>query len=250
MSQIRALVVDDNQVNCLVACAMLQDRGIHVDVATSAQQAAARAADGGYAVIFMDLRLPGEDGYAATRAIRALDGDNREIPILALTAEVASGTREACLAAGMNDVISKPLLKPVLDAALWRWCGIPLPQAAAVSAAPDLAGTCDLDKRVLDELRAMMAPVSFWELVARFDADTKDRIARLQAAALRGDHREVQEQAHTIKSAAALFGARALADAAFTLERIAAGRGDTHAAVQSVCDRAAAARAWLARAVR
>lgn len=242
-------MVDDSPVNCLVARAMLEDRGVRVDTAASAEEATAKAARGGYTLILMDLRLIGTDGYCATRAIRSLGGDSREIPILALTAESSRRMREACLAAGMNDVLMKPLDKAVLDAALQRWCGLPLETEAAEPAASPAAWAPDWQATALAELRSTLSPASVHALVTRFLAETKDRVARVQAAAERQDHGAVREEAHALKGAAALFGALALADAAMVLEAIAALRGDMRPAVRAVTDRAADACAWLAREI-
>lgn len=242
-------MVDDSPVNCLVTRAMLEDRGVQVDTAASAEEAMAKAAGGGYSLILMDLRLIGTDGYDATRAIRNLGGDNREIPILALTAESLPRLRDTCLAAGMNDVILKPLDKAVLDAALQRWCGLPLEVDGAERPASPPSTATEWQATALAELRTTLSPASVHALVTRFLAETKGRVARVQAAAERQDHGSVREEAHVLKGAAALFGAQPLADAAIALEAVAALRGDMQPAVRALTDRAADACFWLAREI-
>ena len=88
----------------------------------------ASAADGGFGLVFMDCMMPGMDGYGATRAIRAAEDERRaggeitfRIPIVAMTANAMEGDREACLAAGMDDYLSKPLDPDQVAAMLAKW---------------------------------------------------------------------------------------------------------------------------------
>jgi CheY-like chemotaxis protein len=76
-----------------------------------------------YDIVFMDCQMPELDGYDAARLIRATPGLSQHVPIVALTAHALAGDRDKCLAAGMNDYISKPLKTPELQAALERWLG-------------------------------------------------------------------------------------------------------------------------------
>ena len=105
----RILVVEDIVPNQLVARKLIEKMGHQVDVAANGQEALERVRQGRYQLVFMDMRMPGMDGLAATRAIRQLDGDYRRLPIIAMTANATGEDREACLDAGMNDFISKPI---------------------------------------------------------------------------------------------------------------------------------------------
>jgi CheY-like chemotaxis protein len=126
----RALVVDDNTVNRELARAMLDMLGFEVSTASNGLEAVqAAAADAQLTLIFMDCQMPVMDGLAATRAIRAAEGDGAHVPIVALTGNAMPGDREACLAAGMDDYLAKPFTLTALKTTIDRWAG-----AAASSA--------------------------------------------------------------------------------------------------------------------
>jgi signal transduction histidine kinase/ActR/RegA family two-component response regulator len=118
--QAHILVVEDNEVNLELAMYLLQDVGLSADSAADGREAVQRAQAVHYDLILMDMQMPVMDGLAATRAIRALPG-RAAVPILALTANAFTEDREQCLAAGMNDFISKPVSAPELYASVLKW---------------------------------------------------------------------------------------------------------------------------------
>jgi PAS domain S-box-containing protein len=125
------LLAEDNQVNRLVAEAMLRSMGYEVDVAVSGAEAVAAVRRKAYAFVLMDCLMPEMDGYEATSRIRREGGRVGATPVIALTALAMKGDREKCLAAGMDEYLSKPLSPTALVAALQR-CGIgQRPPAAA-----------------------------------------------------------------------------------------------------------------------
>jgi len=133
----RLLLVEDNPLNQEVALQLLQDVGLQADVAGDGLQALARLQAQAYDLVLMDVQMPHLDGLGATRAWRAMPG-GAQVPVLAMTAGTMAEDREACLAAGMNDVITKPVDPADLYAALLRWLPGPLPgplpgQAAALT---------------------------------------------------------------------------------------------------------------------
>lgn len=123
--QPHVLVVDDNAVNRLVATAMLKSLGYASSVAENGRAAVAAVRIGAFDLALMDCEMPDMDGYAATRAIRELEYEQapgrHRTPIVALTAHAIEGVREACLAAGMDDYLTKPLSRDALAAVLTRW---------------------------------------------------------------------------------------------------------------------------------
>jgi PAS domain S-box-containing protein len=107
MAPLRILLAEDNPVNQQVALAILRKRGHHLTVVDDGQQALDAAALGGYDIILMDIHMPNLDGIAATAAIRQLS-QGASVPIVAVTADASPAERERCLAAGMDDFLTKP----------------------------------------------------------------------------------------------------------------------------------------------
>lgn len=116
----RILLVEDNPVNQSVIDAMLRSLGFDVSIASDGAQAVEQVAQQPFAAVLMDCRLPMMDGYEATRRIRRLP-NTAQLPIIALTANALQGDRERCLAAGMNDYLSKPFKRTELQQVLQHW---------------------------------------------------------------------------------------------------------------------------------
>jgi CheY-like chemotaxis protein len=132
---LRVLMVEDNRLNQEVAEALLAEVGLTPAIAGDGAEALAVLRRERFDLVLMDVQMPVMDGLSATRAIRA-DGRLRAIPIVAMTANALSGDREACLAAGMNDVVTKPIDPADLWRALAAW--LPArPGGAAGTAEPD-----------------------------------------------------------------------------------------------------------------
>ncbi len=114
----RALVVDDTRLNRELLKVMLHRLGFAVDLAAGGPEAIALAAASRYAIIFTDLEMPDVDGFATARVIRTGEPGGRHTPIVAVSALTASGTREHCIAAGMDDYVTKPVYLPVLKSVI------------------------------------------------------------------------------------------------------------------------------------
>jgi signal transduction histidine kinase/CheY-like chemotaxis protein len=129
----RVLVVEDNRINQQICLAMLRTFGCEADVANNGREGRDAALTGDYDVVLMDCQMPEMDGYAASAAIReheaqangsrAANEPARHVPIVALTANAMEGDRDKCIAAGMDDYLSKPFKKAELHAVLQRWTG-------------------------------------------------------------------------------------------------------------------------------
>ncbi|HSP08165.1 MAG TPA: response regulator [Candidatus Dormibacteraeota bacterium] len=117
----RVLVVEDNAANLRVAVRMVERLGYRADVAATGADAVDMLGHADYDAVLMDCQMPEMDGYEATRLVRAGRPGGRRVPIIAMTAAALSGDRERCLAAGMDDYISKPVKLHVVAAVLERW---------------------------------------------------------------------------------------------------------------------------------
>jgi signal transduction histidine kinase/DNA-binding response OmpR family regulator len=157
----RVLLAEDNQVNLHLALAILQQAGHTVTIARNGRQAVDHFLTGSYDVILMDVQMPEMSGFEATEAIRAQEREHGgHVPIVAMTAHAMKGDRESCLAAGMDDYISKPIARREL-LRIVQTVGAPPPAAdrAAVTAAAALQRLVErLDG---DEARASEMAVRF-----------------------------------------------------------------------------------------
>jgi signal transduction histidine kinase/DNA-binding response OmpR family regulator len=117
----RVLVVDDNEVNQLVAAGILRHLGYTVEIAEDGAQGVAAAVDAPFHAILMDVQMPELDGYAATAEIRRREGPTRHTPIIAMTATASDEERGRCLAAGMDDYLTKPMRRADVAAVLSAW---------------------------------------------------------------------------------------------------------------------------------
>ena len=128
------LIVEDNHVNQLVAVAILEYLGFSTEVAGNGLEALVSYERHPFGAVLMDCQMPEMDGYAATQAIRRIEGRGPRTPVIAMTAEVGESERERCLLAGMDDYLGKPVNPNDIDATLSRW--IPAILDGAVEPAP------------------------------------------------------------------------------------------------------------------
>ena len=151
------LVVEDNDINQLVAVGLLEMLGYTAEIAESGDEAVTKAATRAYDAILMDLQMPRMDGYAASRLIRSQEPDGTRVPIIAMTASAVEGERDRCAAAGMDDFLSKPVDSNRIAAVLGRH--IAFTGETADRAVPDDSSTGSLegalDEARLDELTDM-----------------------------------------------------------------------------------------------
>ena len=123
----RILLVEDNEVNQMLALAMLEAYGAEVDCASNGLEALERRRNAAYDLVFMDCQMPELNGFDATRQWRRLEKNESSgrVPIIALTANAMAGDRETCLAAGMDDYLAKPFLRADLTRVLSSWLASP-----------------------------------------------------------------------------------------------------------------------------
>ena len=236
----RVLLAEDNPVNREVALELLQSAGLAVDTANDGRQAVDMALARDYALVLMDVQMPVLDGLEATREIRR--GLRHDLPIIAMTANAFAEDRAACLQAGMNDHLAKPVDPVRLHQVLVRWLAAPRDHAGSAPQTPSTPPTADVP---------VVAPTSMLSLaqVAGFDlrdgltntGGDEQRLARLLrmfvdqyhtgdarlADAARSDNAAgIVAAAHSIRGACAAVGARAAAQAAHALEVAAARSTD------------------------
>jgi two-component system sensor histidine kinase/response regulator len=228
------LIVEDNVVNQRVIEAMLGKRGFTVEIANNGREALTMLSVRPYALVFMDCQMPEMDGYAATAAIRGRERGMSRLPIVAMTAHAMKGDRERCLAAGMDDYLSKPLRPAELDAALERWLGTPAPQATAVASAP----VDDPFDALVDEARMRVFRVDYPEIVGQlielFVESTPPLLDELRAGAESGDGEAVRRAAHKLKGSCQNIGASFMADLASDLEQAASAEPSALAGLERV----------------
>jgi signal transduction histidine kinase/FixJ family two-component response regulator/HPt (histidine-containing phosphotransfer) domain-containing protein len=225
--RLQVLVAEDHPVNRKYLAALLDSLGHQVHFAEDGQEAVQAVRAHRYDAVLMDLHMPVLDGVAATQAIRALQGSGAEVPIIALTADAFSETRDRCLAAGMNGFLIKPVNVQELAAALRNRTA---PRAAPPSDAPGLARADADSPELLDgdrmaQVRSVLPGDRFGLLAAGLISDSRDAGRQMRDAVLRGDQRALREVAHRTKGAALSLGLKALAASAEDLQK-AAGQAD------------------------
>lgn len=119
----RILLAEDNQINAVLATAIIKRAGHHVDVAVNGAAAVDALQAGAYDLVLMDMHMPEVDGLTAARRIRQLSNDAARVPIVALTANAMTSDRQKCIAAGMDDFISKPFEPNDLTEMIDKWAG-------------------------------------------------------------------------------------------------------------------------------
>jgi len=216
-SKVRALVVEDNPANQIVAVAMLRRLGIRADQASDGAEAVAAVTRLPYDVVLMDCQMPDMDGYEAARRIRALEaaqGTARRPAIIAMTANALTGERERCLAAGMDDYLAKPVRLVQLADVLERW----VPALRMTESRTDAASTAA--ERVA-EIREMLGD-EWADTVAVFAAHGRETLEALADASRKGHASEVKALAHLLQGGAGMMGATVLARLSAELQEAAA----------------------------
>ena len=211
------LVVEDDPLNQTIICRLLGHAGYRVSAVSDGLSALAAVREQAVDLVLMDWQMPDIDGVEVTRRLRAgAAGEaGRQVPIVALTANAFAEDRATCLAAGMNDFLTKPVLAASLVAAIQRWARpAASPAAAGPAAGPADAGPVVYDPAVLAAL-PMVAdgtqPGYAGEVLDLFAASLAPALAAIRDAAAQGDGKTLQRALHTLKSSSATVGAQALA---------------------------------------
>jgi CheY-like chemotaxis protein len=222
----QVLLVEDNVVNQEVGRGMLESLGCQVKVAENGLAALKEVQRGGFDLVFMDCQMPVLDGLEATRRIRQLEeGSSSRVPIIALTAYALKGDREACLAAGADDYLSKPFSREQLSKSIERRLGCgqarstQAPQAGipAEIICPGRAGGALELIRTLPGHRGVEI---LRKVVDLYLASTPTLLQTLREAESGGDAEKLKAAAHSFKSSSANLGAVRLAGVCLELESL------------------------------
>ena len=254
----RVLVAEDNPVNQELAFAMLRTLGCRATLVGNGRLALDALAESRFDVVLMDCQMPEMDGYAATRRLREIERERGgHMPVIALTANAMASDREACLAAGMDDYLSKPFGSDDLADVLTRWIrrepatdtrnASTTETTAAEVAAPDTTASTPaaaiddteateatavrdeqreedmLDPKVIANVRELGKSSGtdlFAKLADLYMSTSPALLEELGAAVEAGDAERIRQRAHALKSSSANVGATALAALCHEIERM------------------------------
>lgn len=219
------LVAEDQPVNQRVMTAMIEHLGFNVDVVSDGAEAVRAATEGPYRAILMDIQIPELNGYLATGEIRRLEGGSAHTPIIAMTASTTASDQQHCLAAGMDDYLTKPIsLRALANVlAVWASDGPDLPGSTTPVVGSRVARigpiTADLDRPVLDaqivdrlqRLGEAAGEDLMPQLATLFLVYADEGVAALHEALDGGDAPSVVRAAHTLHGSSANLGAADLA---------------------------------------
>jgi len=235
LDSVRVLLAEDNRVNLAFATETLENLGCDVAFAENGKVAVESVKAAVFDVILMDCQMPVMDGFEASRIITEMKarGEISDIPIIALTANAMKGDKEKCLAAGMNDYLTKPIRKKTLQEAIERW--LPQARGADLSAdqekdnasMPDTTETSQgfevLDLEALGEVKAAMRD-KFTAMVDYYLEDSASYITQIDAALADGAIDKAISPAHTLKSSSKQLGVMQVSEFARQLEEQARSR--------------------------
>ena len=235
------LLAEDNAVNRIVAQAMLESFGLRVSLAENGLQALQMVSEQDFDGVLMDCQMPELDGFEATRRIRQLPHPSTapRLPIIALTANAIEGDRERCLAAGMDDYLSKPFRQTELHALLSRY--LPSaetstqprhpehPTTAATAIEAGSANASRIDESILVQLVSLESAGRqgiVASVLSRWLESSETAFAHLSEAVAASDWETASQRAHNLKSSSGHVGATGLASVFAAIE-LAARRGET-----------------------
>ena len=223
----RLLVAEDNPVNQKLIVRLLEKLGHQADVAANGVEAVEAMSQLGYSIVLMDCQMPEMDGFEATAEIRKRDvQDGIHTPVIAVTAHAMKGDRERCLAAGMDDYVSKPVRFEDLKAALDRWLQkAPTPRLESLPPVTPLASPVPVTVKEAFDVQEALARVDgdkelLGEMASLFLEEYPRFLAQIQEAINKKDSSSLSYAAHTLKGSVGNFAASDAFEAAFTLERI------------------------------
>lgn len=225
LPQLKILLVEDNRVNQKVILNQLKNLGYQADLAIHGQEALDKLTQATYDLILMDCQMPILDGYDTTRAIRSREGNRRHTIIVALTANAMKEDREKCLAAGMDDYLSKPILKDQLATKIAQWsCSMPptSPTTAPALVSQESSSLTDPGSLEINwhQLRQICDDSEDFaiELLGTYIQDTQHYLNLMVTAVVEANFEALAQAAHHIKGASANLGLVSLQRVAHAIE--------------------------------
>ncbi len=236
----RILLAEDNAVNQLVAIKILEKLGYRVDAVADGNEVLEALGRQPYDLILMDCQMPLLDGFEATVALREKEKAGERIPVIALTANAMHGDREKCLAAGMDDYLSKPIQPDKLAKILEQWLNKPELAEELPALESEASGKLGNGGPIVFDKNAFFARTLHdndlaKELILRFLEDMPIQIEKLASAVGKGDFKLAGQTAHRIRGAAATMSAEAFGAIALAIES-AGNLGDSSASEHLVLD--------------
>lgn len=198
----RILIVEDNSVNQKVMLLQLENMGCKADAVGNGLEALRALEQVSYDLVLMDCQMPEMDGYTATRLFRKRSKKSKHTPIIAMTANVMSGDREKCLAAGMDDYISKPIRMDMLESLLTKWLG----ERNLQQSSPDAKNNPLNDPKFIEEVSAL------------FLKETAGTIKSMEQAIKKNKRSDLKIMAHAMAGSCCIVGTNDLKEAARKIE--------------------------------
>lgn len=218
----RILVVEDNPVNQRITLGMIESFGLQADVVNHGGEVLSALESGPFDIVLMDIHMPIMNGYEATKKLR--NSSFKDIPVIALTADVMKNDVDACYASGMDDHLAKPINMDALKAMLAKWLPaspdyVPVTRENRVSELN--RSNAVLNESVLSNLESSVGEDVIKDVLDLFLEDSPARLGVIQNAFLEQDYKTLREASHSLKGSSAMIGADALSAVCAQLEEMA-----------------------------
>jgi PAS domain S-box-containing protein len=222
--KLTVLLAEDNPINRVLMLALLDKRNCQVTPVEDGVEAVRLQAQKTFDIIFMDVQMPGMDGFQATEKIRESEKQTgRHVHIVAMTANALKGDREQCLASGMDEYLSKPIQRQELNDLLERIRQTPA--APLLSAEPTTGAVTEAERPIFDLETALTRTDGdrelLKELLFRFEEDAAERLEELQAVIRQADYTNLRKITHMLKGTSANLACNRLSEKAGHLESLA-----------------------------
>ncbi len=220
----RVLLVDDSDINQKVAGSFLDKLGADIDCCDNGKQALEAINKHDYDLVFMDCHMPVMDGYRATSDIRQWEIKNNlpHLPIIAMTANVLSGDREKCLAAGMDDYLGKPIRQQDVTDMLGKWLAVTQQKESPIIPvnSPPAANHADIEQLTRQNAPKLdFEPELYRELLTDFASQYQHSPSQIRQLLDSGQQEKARELTHRIKGTAGNLGFQEIFDTAAVLEK-------------------------------